>query len=466
MDDRENRMDRENLFKKHKENIYFRWGLTAFVVIAACIIVMQFVTKLPAVVGAVKTILRALAPVFYGLCISYLLDPIVERIQKLVEGPLGKTIKNQKTAAKVSRGIGIIVSLLVAVVVVWTLIAMVLPQLIESIYTIVGNLPGYYNTVSLWVTKLIDDNLEMANLTDDIMKQTYQYLSSFLTDRALPWLQTLLTNVTTSAVGLAKAALNLVIGLIISVYLLMGKRKFLAQSKKACYALLGRKANELCNVCSYANLVFGGFIGGKILDSAIIGVICFVGCSLLKLEYSMLIALIVGVTNIIPFFGPYLGAIPSAFLLLLIDPIQCLTFVVFVLILQQIDGNIIGPLILGDATGLSSFWVIVAILGFGAIWGVPGMIIGVPLFAVIYKICTEGINKLLRDRGLSTVTDDYKVWNYPPREDSAKWRPTTRRQKKKALRMEQRMERMLHLHGRHRGEEQTGEAEKNPDKEA
>lgn len=182
---------------------------------------------------------------------------------------------------------------------------------------------------------------------------------------------------------------------------------------------------------TFANQAFGGFIGGKIVDSLIIGVLCFIGLSILDMPYTLLISIIVGVTNIIPFFGPYIGAIPSAFLLLVVNPMDCLYFIIFILILQQLDGNIIGPMILGDATGLSSFWVVVAILLFGSLYGVLGMIIGVPLFAVLYKIITEIINWLLRRKGLSTVSRDYMDWDYPPRPDAAAWRrPRTEKKPK------------------------------------
>ncbi len=311
-----------------------------------------------------------------------------------------------------------------------------LPQLLDSLNTIAGNLPSYYNSLNGWVTSHITSNLEMADITTDIMDMLYSYFSDWLTSSLLPKVQTLMASLTTSVVNLAKALLNLVIGVIISVYLLMGKRKFLAQAKKLCYALLGTKRGGIvCNVCTFANQAFGGFIGGKIIDSAIIGVLCFLGLSVLDMPYTMLISIIVGVTNVIPFFGPYLGAIPSALLLLVIDPMECLTFIIFILVLQQLDGNVIGPTILGDATGLNGFWVVVSILVFGSFFGIIGMVIAVPLFAVIYKIITEVANRLLSNQGLSTVTSDYDSWNYPPRVNYSKWRrPVSRRKHRRASR--------------------------------
>lgn len=425
MDEKEKK---ETLFEKHRENIYFRWGLTAFVVIVACVIAFQLITKLPALWSFVKTMLRTLSAVFYGIVIAYLLHPIVDRVDKLFRPALGKVMKKESRAAGLSRGIGILAALVLALLLVWALIAMILPGLVDSIATIVRNLPSYYNTLSKWVMDLIDDNMTVANMTEGIMQEVYDYLNNVLKDSVLPGLQDVLAKLTSGVFGMARSLLNLVIGVIISVYLLSGKERFLAQSKKVCYGVLGvKRGGYLCNVCTFANRVFGGFIGGKLVDSLIIGILCFLGLSVLKMPYTMLISIIVGITNIIPFFGPYLGAIPSALLLLVIDPMKCLTFIIFILILQQIDGNIIGPLILGDATGLDSIWVVVSILVFGGLWGVMGMIIGVPLFAVIYKIIKEIVHKLLRDRGLSTETADYQNWNYPPRKDSAKWNPPSRR---------------------------------------
>ena len=436
MDDQQKKKD--TLFEIHRENIYFRWGLTAFIVVVACIIAAQFITKMPAFFGYVKAFLRTLSPVLYGLGIAYLLHPIEDRIRKLLEPQLCKLLPAKK-AAGMAKAIGILASLVLAVLVVWALIAMVLPQLLESITTIIGNFPSYYNTLSKWIQEFINGSIA-EDVTQGIMDQVYSYLNSFLTETVLPKMQAILASLTTGVMNIAKSMLNLIIGVIISIYLLSGKDKFLAQAKKLCYAVLGqKKGGYVCNVCTFANRVFGGFIGGKIIDSLIIGVLCFVGLHILDMPYTMLISIIVGVTNIIPFFGPYLGAIPSALLLLVIDPMDCLYFVIFVIILQQIDGNILGPAILGDAPGLDSIWVVVSLLVFGSLFGVLGMVIAVPLFAVIYKIISELVNFLLKKRELSTKTSDYTNWNYPPRKDFQKWNPTSKRQKKRAAKKHQRI---------------------------
>ena len=428
MDDNQ---QKETLFEKHRENIYFRWGLTAFIVIVACVIVAQFVSELPAFFGILGTMARTLSPVLYGLGIAYLLDPIVGRVARFLFPHLKKLVPEK--AETLARSLGILAALVLMVLVIWALIAMLLPQLLDSLNTLVGNMSTYYNTLSTWISDLMQrGDQELAGTTKQMLDQVYNYLSKWLSSSLLPKVQSLAVNLTTGVFGMARSILNLVIGVIISIYLLLGKQKFLAQAKKLCYAVLGvQRGGSVCNVCTFANQAFGGFIGGKIIDSLIIGVLCFIGLSILRMPYTLLISIIVGVTNIIPFFGPYIGAIPSALLLLVVNPMDCVYFIIFILVLQQLDGNIIGPMILGDATGLSGFWVVVAILIFGSFYGVLGMIIGVPLFAVIYKIVTEVTNRLLTNKGLSTASEDYMDWHYPPRPTAEQWRRPTKAQRKR-----------------------------------
>ena len=416
MDERE----KSSLFARHRENIYFRWGLTAFLVIVACVIVAQVVFQISSVIAFFGRLLRTLSPVLYGLGIAYLLDPIVGRVQVFLQPRLEKRFPGK--ARGLARGLGILAAMAVMLLLVWALLSMILPELLSSVNTIVGNMSGYYSTLESWVMRLMSNSPEISSYVQSAMDSAYDYIRNLLTPENLTKLQNMLAGLTSSVVRMAKVLLNLIIGLIISVYLLVGKEKFLSQAKKLTYALLGvKRAGYVCNVCTFANRTFGGFIGGKIVDSLIIGVLCFIGLSLLKMPYTLLISIIVGVTNIIPFFGPYLGAVPSAVLLLVIDPVKCLTFVIFILILQQLDGNVIGPMILGDATGLSGFWVVVSILVFGSFWGVAGMILAVPTFAVIYQIIAEITNRLIRRRGLSTDTTDYTRWNYPPRPEADHW---------------------------------------------
>ena len=230
----------------------------------------------------------------------------------------------------------------------------------------------------------------------------------------------ILGNLSLGVISLLVWLKNLLIGVIVMIYLLNIKDQFVALAKKITYGLFSVEwANRIVREARFIHKVFGGFIIGKIVDSLIIGIMCFVCLSFMKMPYTLLVSVIVGVTNVIPFFGPFIGAIPSAFLILLVSPIQCLYFLIFILLLQQFDGNILGPKILGDSTGVSSFWVLFSILLFGGLFGFVGMIIGVPTFAVIYRLTGDFINSKLKKRKLSVRTEDYQELDYVEETDGS-----------------------------------------------
>lgn len=304
-------------------------------------------------------------------------------------------------------------TLLIGVAVVTGLLWMVLPQLVVSIFSLVESADSYMNEVSQWVSGLLKDNPVIARNFMQVYEQFSAQLVNWVQNIALPHLVTMMTGVVTTV----SVVVDILIGIIIALYILNGKETFCAQAKKMTYSLFSiERANSIIERVAHIHRVFGGFITGKLIDSLIIGVLCFIGMrimmavGLLGIEssYALLISVIIGITNIIPFFGPFIGAVPSAILIMVVSPLQALYFVIFIIILQQIDGNILGPKILGNSTGLSSFWVMFAILIFGGLFGFVGMAIGVPLFAVIYSIVSEYINHLLKKRGLSEDTNDYR----------------------------------------------------------
>ena len=222
-----------------------------------------------------------------------------------------------------------------------------------------------------------------------------------------------MTHLTVGLYTLVMELFHAVIGVIVSVYILFGKETFINQSKKATYAIFPtERANLLIHIAVKTNEIFGGFIIGKIIDSIIIGILCFIGTSLLNMPYAMLVSVIVGMTNVIPFFGPYIGAIPSAVLIALADPMKGVYFLIFILLLQQFDGNILGPKILGNSTGLSAFWVIVSILLGGGLFGILGMLFGVPAFAVIYYIVKLFLDNQLEKKKLPTESECYNGDSY------------------------------------------------------
>ena len=285
--------------------------------------------------------------------------------------------------------------------VVGVLLWMVLPQLVTSITSLVDSMDLYMNEISGWVASLLHNNPEIEHSFMRLYDQFSTQIMNWAQNDLLPQLGNMMSGVVTTV----NVLMNLLIGVIIALYILNSKDTFCAQAKKMTYSLFAvEKANAIMARVAHIHRVFGGFITGKLMDSSIIGVLCFIGMRLMisfgwmtmPTSYALLIAVIIGVTNIIPFFGPFIGAIPSTILIMVISPVQALYFVIFVLLLQQFDGNILGPKILGNATGLSSFWVMFAILLFGGVMGFAGMVVGVPLFAVLYSMLTEKINHLLK----------------------------------------------------------------------
>ena len=389
-------MENPNEPKKSKfseQPHYFQWGLTAFCVIGCCVLVAFVLIKLPFIWNVVKKLFGALSPFIYGFVMAYLLMPVFNMLYRRIEPPMSRKFAH---GTRIAKGISSLLTLIVV-----------------SIFSIVESADTYMNDVSNWVTGLLKDNPVIARNFMQVYEQFSEQLVNWVQNIALPHLVTMMTGVVTTV----SVVVDILIGIIIALYILNGKETFCAQAKKMTYSLFSiERANSIIERVAYIHRVFGGFITGKLIDSLIIGVLCFIGMrvmmsvGLLTIEssFALLISVIIGVTNIIPFFGPFIGAIPSAILIMVTSPLQALYFVIFIIILQQIDGNILGPKILGNSTGLSSFWVMFAILIFGGLFGFVGMAIGVPLFAVIYSIVSECINHLLHNRGLSEDTNDYR----------------------------------------------------------
>ena len=304
-------------------------------------------------------------------------------------------------------------SVVTGLVIIYAVLAMLLPQLAVSISRMARSLPQMVDSISSMVDRLFEGNEIIQNYIMQLSDAGTESISGWLKDSILPYMNMILTGLSDSMINAAGIFMNLFIGLVVAIYLLSGRKKFKKQGKLILYSLFKERwANKIVEEIRFADRVFSGFIGGKLLDSAIIGVICYAGMMILGLPYAILISVIVGVTNIIPFFGPYIGAIPSAIILLTVSPMSCLIFVVFIVILQQVDGNIIGPKILGSSTGLSGIWVLFSILLFGGLFGFVGMLIGVPVFAVIYDLIRQLIVRGLELRNKSKMFEEYEQ-EYP-----------------------------------------------------
>ena len=395
---------------------YAKWAVTAFVTV--CAILVFYDTFYLS--GALGTFLGKtadiLAPVLYGAAMAYLLAPLVNWFERMILRLLNKwgKIHNPPSTRRTQvflRVMGITLAWLTMLAVLYLLMSVLVPQLVESVKQLIANAELYYNTAYGWVTALMEEYPRAAQW---ILEQLdgYRDTSVNFFQSLLPRMEELLRSVTggiwNSVWGTLNFAMDLVIGIIISVYLLAMKERSLARTCKGVYSVLKEEqARALLNGVHKVDRIFSGFIRGKLLDSLIIGILCFIGCSILKFPYTPLISVVVGVTNVIPFFGPFLGAIPSAFLILLVDPLKCLYFVLFVLALQQLDGNVIGPAILGDSTGISSFWVIVSILVGGGFFGVLGMFLGVPAFAALQALVKFLVDRRLQKRGMPTDAASY-----------------------------------------------------------
>ena len=399
--------------KNDKYRTYIYWGVTALTVllllVAAVFVVMRW--SLVAALGA--KIANILAPVIYGAVFAYLLNPVYNRVQEAVMKMTEKIITQEEGRKRLGGFLGTLASLFLLVAVVVGLISMLIPQLINSISGVMETLPASINNLEIWLEKVLADNPDLEQQVMQHYGAAADYLQNWLTNVVVPNIYRIIGSVSSGVVLVVRAVFDILIGLIVMVYLLNMKEKLLAQAKMIIYGVFPLKiANKVIEEGRYVHQVFGGFIIGKLLDSLIIGLICFVLLGFANMPYVLLVSVIVGVTNVIPFFGPFIGAIPSAFLILLSDPMKCLYFLIFILLLQQFDGNILGPKILGDSTGLSSFWVLFSILLFGGLMGFVGMIIAVPTFAVIYRLVTEFTTWKLGKKALSDSLDSYDRLDY------------------------------------------------------
>ena len=297
--------------------------------------------------------------------------------------------------------------------VIAALVYLILPQLYSSLETIVINSPVYIDNATQWLTRILEDYPEIEDYATKALGDVNQFLTNWLQSTVLPELGNLLSNVGAGVYYVLMAIYNLVIGIIVSIYLLNNKETFKANAKRGLYTIFSvESTKKFLDGLAFADKTFMGFIKGKLLDSAIIGLICYIGCALLRMPYAMLISVIVGVTNIIPFFGPFIGAIPSALLVLLVDPLKCLIFIIFIIVLQQVDGNIIGPKVLGSSIGINGFWVMFSIILGAGVFGFWGMLLGVPVFVVIYTIINNNMDKKLKRSDLPWETADYVDMDY------------------------------------------------------
>ena len=348
------------------KNKYFGWGITAFGVIACSILFFMLLQHGKSISGAIGTLISILSPIIWGMVITYLLWPLVKMFQRKLFEPLLQKIRPKKPVSKsLARGLSVVLAILVALVLIAALVWLIIPQLYTSIESIVLNSQQYYDTITGWINRFFENILDVL------------------------------------------------IGFVVACYVLSNMELFLAKAKMVLYSIFPlRSSKRILKAIRFTDTAFMSFISGKVIDSAIIGVICYICCAIMRMPYVVLVSVVVGVTNIIPVFGPFIGAVPTALIILLDSPMKCLIYVIFILVLQQIDGNIIGPKILGSSTGINGFWIMFAILLGGGLFGFIGMLLGVPVFVVIYAGLEKLVNNGLKKRGLQTETAEYMNLDY------------------------------------------------------
>ncbi len=389
--------------KEKFKNKYIAWGTTAFCVLAAMLLLYFLISKWRFLLLILKKLINILMPFIFGLVIAYLLNPAVNFFDNKIFSKLFPKTKEKK--AKTIRILSLATATIIFFGIIIASFSLLLPGIVRSIDTLISNINVYLSDSKQFVTSFV----ESENIKEAI---TAAYNS--LSKNIEKWLtadsiENLVVVVRDGIFNTIKFIYNLVIGYIISIYILFDKEKFKAQAKKILYSILSKEhANLVIENVRYTDKVFADFFSAKLIDSAIVGIICFVFMFIFQMPYPLIVAVIVGVTNIIPYFGPFIGAIPSAALILLVDPVSCIPFLIFIFVLQQFDGNILGPKILGSKTGLSSFWVLFSLLVFEGLFGFVGMIIGVPIFSIIYGFINNVLKKRLKKRKLPQNSKDYE----------------------------------------------------------
>lgn len=390
---------------------YYHKGLAAFFTIAMCILFFFGLLRFNEIKTYLGLIVGILRPFAFGAVIAYLLCPLCN----LIERHLAKYLKldgtgkwEERSAKKIKRFLGsvsIFLSLILFCLVIYILVAMVGTQVVRSVQDLITAMPGYIQKTSLWLEELVADNTFILKHVEQYSTDIMLNVQEFAKDHILPNINNITNGVFVSLWTMVSAVKDLAIGLIVAIYLMNSRRLFSRQAKLVVHAVFPQKehlpdrkeqtADWILRQAGILNDYLGGFIKGKLLDSLIIGLICMVVTGIMEMPYAALVSVVIGVTNIIPFFGPFIGAIPTALLILVVSPIKCIYFIIFILILQQFDGNILGPKILGNSTNLSSFWVLFAILLFGGLFGIVGMVLGVPVFAFLYQLVKEWVEARL-----------------------------------------------------------------------
>lgn len=399
--------------KRKIQNEYIYWGITALSVIALGILFYFTILRFDNIIKIIGKILYIFRPLLYGIIIAFILTQSFNFFNRKFTKLLSKRSKDTIKVKKESKIISISISILILLLILFWIFYLLIPKLLISVVGIVEMLPDSIVKVESWLENILKGNPAIENIILTMINDSSKSILSYLSEGILPKMENIVTTVTVGLNGMYEFLRDFTIGIVFSVYLLINKNKYVSEMKKFIYTFLGiKKGNSLLQGARYSYKIFNGFIKGKLLTSVALGIVCYIAMILFKMPYAALISLIVAITNIIPFFGPIIGWVPGVILLLLINPIQALYFTIIIIVLQQIEGNILSPKIVGDSIGLSGFWVLFSIMIFGGIFGLVGMIIGVPIFAMFYHFASYQLKKYLAKKDLPSETADYEDLKY------------------------------------------------------
>lgn len=371
------------------------------IVLMLCAFVLViFIVKIDAVLVGLSAVANALRPIIYGIGLAYLLNVFVRFFEGVVFKPINKRVTS-KAWQKAKRPISIVLSVILVLALVVLFMLFVIPDMLKSLKNLAiiaqKNIPQYLNSLIVW----LDDFAKENNLNVSVNSLLGNFDWNSIISSATTLTTGFLTALFDTTVGLVSFVTTAFVTFIFSLFFLAGKDSLIYGMRAGIYAFLPtRTAEKISEVSKMANGIFYSFIKGKLLDSAIVGAICYVGMLIFKFEYALLISVVVGIMNIIPIVGAFLGGAFGVFVLLISNPIQSLWFLLFILVLQQLDGNIIFPKIVGTSMGLPSVWTMFAVFVFGSLWGIPGILIGTPSMAVIYELLRHSVNKNLDKKGI------------------------------------------------------------------
>lgn len=384
--------------KKEDWKKIFYQSLTGFFSLALAILLFFAIREIGQIRSSFLWLLGVLKPVIYGGVMAYLLKTPCNFLEKRIASLLPEKHKKR------TNGLTVLLVLILTFFIIYLLLSMVIPEMVASTMLLINAVPQKMDEFAGWVTRMLDGNEVLQTYANTAIISLEDKLQVWAKTDLLPTMQGMMGGFADTVGSVVGMLYNLLIGIIICIYLLLGRKTFARQGKAVLYALFKtERADALLGELRFIDKTFVGFFGGKILDSAIVGLICYVFCIIMTFTMgfpnAVLISVIVGVTNVIPYFGPYIGAVPSALLVLISGPVNCIIFIVFIIVLQQFDGNILGPALLADSVGLTGFWVLFSITLFQGFFGFAGILVGVPVFAVIYDFARRLVVKGLEKHG-------------------------------------------------------------------